>query len=39
MILMPIGPPAMFLVALSDVNGSEETEKMVIAKFLTVGLQ
>ena len=31
MMLMPIGPPAMILVALSDVNGSPETEKMAIA--------
>jgi len=36
MMLMPTGPPAMILVALSDVNGSPEKEKMAIAKFLTV---
>lgn len=36
MMLMPTGPPAMILVALSDVNGSPEMEKMAIAKFLTV---
>lgn len=35
MMLMPCGPPAMILVALSDVNGSPEKEKMAIAKFLT----
>jgi predicted permease len=35
MMLMPSGPPAMILVALSDVNGSPEMEKMAIAKFLT----
>jgi nitrate reductase NapE component len=34
--LMPTGPPAMILVALSDVNGSPEKQKMAIAKFLTV---
>ena len=38
MMLMPTGPPAMILVALSDVNHSPETEKMAIAKFLTVSL-
>jgi hypothetical protein len=36
MMLMPTGPPAMILVALSDVNGSPDLEKMAIAKFLTV---
>ncbi|KAF2497363.1 membrane transporter [Lophium mytilinum] len=36
MMLMPAGPPAMILVALADVNGSEEKEKMAIAKFLTI---
>lgn len=36
MMLMPTGPPAMILVALTDVNGSLETEKMAIAKLLTV---
>ncbi|KAK3671763.1 hypothetical protein LTR78_008308 [Recurvomyces mirabilis] len=36
MMLIPIGPTAMILVALSDVNGSEESEKMAIAKFLTI---
>jgi nitrate reductase NapE component len=35
MMLMPTGPPAMILTALSDVSGSPETEKMAIAKFLT----
>ncbi|KAF2015281.1 hypothetical protein BU24DRAFT_441096 [Aaosphaeria arxii CBS 175.79] len=35
MMLMPTGPPAMILVALADVNGSPEREKMAIAKFLT----
>lgn len=35
MMLMPTGPPAMILVALSDVTGSPEQEKMAIAKFLT----
>lgn len=36
MMLMPTGPPAMKLTALADVNGSDEREKMSIAKFLTV---
>ncbi|KAF2734814.1 hypothetical protein EJ04DRAFT_466019, partial [Polyplosphaeria fusca] len=36
MMLMPTGPPAMLLVALADVNGNSEVEKMAIAKFLTI---
>ncbi|KAJ9668597.1 hypothetical protein H2201_001239 [Coniosporium apollinis] len=36
MMLMPAGPPAMKLTALADVNGSDEHEKMSIAKFLTL---
>jgi len=36
MMLMPTGPPAMILVALTDVMGAEETMKMTVAKFLTV---
>ncbi|KAF2277036.1 uncharacterized protein EI97DRAFT_375477 [Westerdykella ornata] len=36
MMLMPTGPPAMILVALAEVNGSPEKQKMAIAKFLTV---
>lgn len=36
MMLMSSGPSAMILVALTDVTGSPEEEKMVIAKFLTV---
>jgi len=36
MMLIPIGPTAMILVALADVNGSGESEKMAIAKFLTI---
>lgn len=36
MMLMPCGPPAMILVSLSDVNGSDEKEKMAIAKLLTI---
>lgn len=36
MMLMPTGPPAMKLTALADVNGSNEGERMSIAKFLTV---
>lgn len=38
LMLMPTGPPAMKLTALADVNGSRESEKMAIAKFLTVRL-
>jgi len=36
MMLMPTGPPAMILVALTDVMGAAETVKMTVAKFLTV---
>lgn len=36
MMLMPTGPPAMKLTALADVSGSNENEKMSIAKFLCV---
>ncbi|KAH7054671.1 membrane transporter [Macrophomina phaseolina] len=36
MMLMPAGPPALKLTALADVNGSDEEEKMSIAKFLTL---
>jgi hypothetical protein len=36
LMLMPTGPPAMILVALTDVVGSPEEEKMAIAKLLTV---
>ncbi|KAF1934780.1 hypothetical protein EJ02DRAFT_507362 [Clathrospora elynae] len=36
MMLMPTGPPAMILVALTDVTGAPESMKMTIAKFLTV---
>ena len=41
MMIMPTGPPAMSLVSIADVNGSDD-EKMVIAKLLavsSVGLQ
>ena len=38
MMLMPAGPPAMKLVAMADVNGANEGEKMIIAKLLTVSL-
>ena len=34
--LMPTGPPALNLTALSDVSGSSESEKLAIAKFLTI---
>lgn len=33
---MPTGPPATKLVSLADVSGSDEDEKMSIAKFLTL---
>lgn len=36
MMLMPVGPPALKLIALADVNGAGQEEKMSIAKFLTV---
>ncbi|KAK1673987.1 membrane transporter [Colletotrichum godetiae] len=36
LMLMPTGPPAMKLSALADVDGSEDSLKMLIAKFLTV---
>jgi predicted permease len=36
MMLMSSGPSAMILVALTDVTGSPEEDKMIIAKFLTV---
>ncbi|KAK2775294.1 auxin efflux carrier superfamily [Colletotrichum kahawae] len=36
MMLMPTGPSAMKLSALADCEGSEEAQKMLIAKFLTM---
>ncbi len=36
MMLMPTGPPAMMLAALTDVAGAPEQLRMTIAKFLTV---
>lgn len=36
MMLMPTGPPAMILAALTDVTGAPDSMKMTIAKFLTV---
>ncbi|CAN9325977.1 unnamed protein product [Alternaria alternata] len=36
MMLMPTGPPAMILVALTDVTGAAESMKMTVAKFLTI---
>ena len=36
MMLMPTGPSAMKLTALADVSGSSESEKMSIAKFLSI---
>jgi hypothetical protein len=36
MMLMPTGPPATKLVALADVSGTDEDEKMSIAKVLAL---
>ncbi|KAI1630360.1 auxin efflux carrier [Exophiala viscosa] len=36
MALMPTGPPAMILVAMAEVSGASEDEKMTISKILTV---
>ena len=36
MMMMPIGPPAMRLVALADVNNLPQDAKMATAKLLTV---
>ena len=36
MMLMPVGPSALKLMALADVNGADQEVKMSIAKFLTV---
>jgi len=36
MMLMPVGPSAMSLVAMADVNGADEDEKRTIAKVLTI---
>ncbi|KAF9872873.1 auxin efflux carrier superfamily [Colletotrichum karsti] len=36
MMLMPTGPPAMKLTALADCEDSDEAQKMLIAKFLTM---
>lgn len=36
MALMPTGPPAMILVAMAEVSGADEDEKMTISKILTV---
>lgn len=35
---MPAGPPAMKLVAMADVSGADENDKMTISKILTVSL-
>jgi nitrate reductase NapE component len=34
--LIPTGPPAMKLTALADVNNAPDSEKLSIAKFLTI---
>lgn len=36
MMMMPTGPPALGIIALADVAGDSEDDKMSIAKFLTV---
>ncbi|KEF55972.1 uncharacterized protein A1O9_07552 [Exophiala aquamarina CBS 119918] len=36
MMLMPTGPPAMKLIAMAEVNGAGEDDKMVISKVLTL---
>jgi auxin efflux carrier family protein len=36
MMLMPSGPPAMKLVAMAEVNGASEEEKMAISKILAI---
>ena len=38
MMMMPVGPSAMNLVAMADVERTNEMDKMSIAKFLTVSL-
>lgn len=38
MMLMPVGPTAMKLMALADVSHAEAKEKMVISKFLAVSI-
>jgi len=35
---MPTGPPAMKLIAMADVGGADQAEKMSISKLLTVCL-
>lgn len=34
--MMPVGPPAMKNLALTDVSGTDQRTRMSIAKFLTV---
>jgi auxin efflux carrier family protein len=36
MMLMPTGPPAMKLVAMAEVNGADQEEKMAISKILAI---
>nr|KAK5438417.1 hypothetical protein LTR18_008939 [Exophiala xenobiotica] len=36
MMIMPAGPPAMKLVAMADVSGADEDDKMTISKILTL---
>lgn len=36
MMLAPVGPPALKLLAVADVSGTIEKDKMTISKFLTV---
>lgn len=37
MMMQPTGPPALGLIALADIAGDSEDDKMSIAKFLVVG--
>lgn len=36
LMLMPTGPPALILTALADLSGSPDSEKLTLAKFLTI---
>ena len=38
MMLMPVAPTALKFMALADVSRTEANEKMVIARFLAVGI-
>jgi auxin efflux carrier family protein len=36
MMLMPTGPPAMKLVAIAEISGADQEEKMAISKILAI---